>query len=88
MEKELYGTSENFVYDLCEFTSYNEDEINMLLNTKWFDKNRNIFSGLDLLTIELEHSKINYNTIDWFLTQLDINEIIDINRSEYTYAHI
>lgn len=73
--------------NLKKFTSYNQEEIDLLLKTKWIDRNKNIYSGSDLLNLELDGSKLDFKTVDWFLTQLDINKFLIIKDIEFTFCN-
>ena len=70
--------------DITEFTSYNQEEIDLLLHTKWVDSNGTKYTGYDLLNLELDGYELTFNIVEWLLTRLDCNKVVDIKGIEFT----
>jgi hypothetical protein len=60
------------------------EEIDLLLHTKWVGSDGTKYTGYDLLNLELDGSELNFNIVEWLLTRLDCNRVVDIKGIEFT----
>ena len=64
--------------DIKEFTSYNQEDIDLLLRTVWNDDNNTEYTGYDLLNLLLDGAELNFKIVEQFLKDLDMYDLINI----------
>ena len=64
--------------DIKEFTSYNQEDIDLLLRTVWNDDNNTEYTGYDLLNLLLDGAELSFKIVEQFLKDLDMYDLINI----------
>ena len=63
--------------DIKEFTSYNQEDIDLLLRTVWNDDNNTEYTGYDLLNLLLDGAELSFKIVEQFLKDLDMYDLIN-----------